>query len=222
MSETNEDMYGGLLPNEKVLMPYQSKPLNNDHFAAAEFIKLRDKFHIKKILELGSCVFGTTKWMSENFENVITVEISEEFRNIGLERVKGLKNITSYLGDSVSMLPVMLKDCDNRTIIFVDSHWYNNFPLLEELKLIKASGLTPVIVVHDCLVPNEPALGYDSYNGVDISFATMKPYLDDIYGADGYSYHYNSDAESTLVKRGIIYIYPKIESVEQLYNFIKE
>lgn len=190
-------------------MPKQATPLNGDTFACAEFLKLKEKFNIKNIVELGSCVFGSTKWFAENFEKVITVEISPEFRNVGLKRTEGIKNIISYLGDSVAMLPTMLSHCDNQTICFVDSHWYDNFPLLEELKLIKASGLKPVIVVHDCLVPNEPKLGYDSYNGVDISYVTMKSYLDDIYGADGYDYHYNTDLTATEVKRGIIYIYPK-------------
>jgi hypothetical protein len=215
------NLYDELLPNEKIVMPKQASALNGDFYACAEFLKLKEKFNIKTLVELGSCVFGTTKWGAEQFPNVITVEISPEFRNIGLERTKGLKNITSYLGDSVAMLPTMLKDCDNKTIIFIDSHWYNHLPLFDELKLIKQSKLTPVIVVHDCLVPNEPKLGYDSYQGVDISYATMKPYFDDIYGADGYEYHYNTDTSSTIVKRGIIYVYPKLNSFNILNQFQK-
>lgn len=213
-------MYSGLLPDEPVLMPYQSKPLNNDHFACAEFLKLRDKFNANTLMELGSCVFGSTKFFAENFKKVITVEINEVFRNIGLRRTEGLKNITSLIGDSVTKLPEMLSMCDNKTIIFIDSHW-QTLPLMDELILIKKSGLIPCIVVHDCLVPNEPRLGYDSYEGIDISYATMKPYLDDIYGVDRYEYHYNSDAESTDVKRGIIYIYPKIDTLERGYLFQK-
>ena len=213
-------MYSGLLPNEPVLMPYQSKALNNDTFACAEFLKLKEKFNIKTLVELGSCVFGSTKFFAQNFEKVITVEINETFRNIGLQRAEGLNNITSLLGDSVTKLPEMLSMCDNRTIIFIDSDW-QTLPLMDELKLIKQSGLIPVIIVHDCLVPNEPKLGYDSYEGVDISYDTMKPYLDDIYGENRYEYHYNNDAESTDVKRGIIYIYPKIDNIDRGYMFQK-
>jgi hypothetical protein len=199
-------MYKDLLPNEPILMPYQARPLNNDVFALEEFLKLKKKYKIKTLVELGSCVFGSTKWFAENFEKVITVEINEEFRNIGLQRTKGLTNIVSLLGNSVQMLPEMLKSCDNNTIIFIDSHW-QTLPLLEELKLIKESGLKPCIVVHDCHVPNQPELGFDEYDGVFISHETMKPYLESIYGE--YDYHYNTKETSTEVKRGIIYIYPK-------------
>ena len=75
-------MHTDLLPNEPILMPYQSKPLNNDTFACQEFLKLKEKYEIKTLVELGSCVFGSTKWFAENFEKVITVEINEQFRNI--------------------------------------------------------------------------------------------------------------------------------------------
>lgn len=202
-------MYDELLPNEKILMPRQASALNGDTYACNEFLKLRDKFNINTVVELGSCVFGSTKWFANNFSKVITVEICEEFRNIGLKRTEGLTNITSILGDSITKLPEMLKMCDDKTIIFIDSHW-QTLPLFDELKIIKNSGLKPVIIVHDCLVPNEPKLGYDSYEGVDISYAAMKMYIDDIYGVDNYEYHYNTDSESTDVKRGIIYCYPKI------------
>lgn len=213
-------LYEGLLPNEPILMPHQAKPLNGDTFACAEFIKLKEQYNVKTLVELGSCVFGSTKWFAENFEKVITVEISDKFREIGLQRASGLTNIESILGDSVNKLPEMLTKCDDRTIIFIDSHW-QTLPLIDELKIIKSSKLTPIIVVHDCLVPNQPTLGYDTYEGVDISYATMKPYLDDIYGLDSYGYHYNTNETSTEVKRGIIYIYPKLDTLEMIYKFKK-
>lgn len=208
MGGGNIIMYDNLLPNEPILMPYQAQALNGDHYACKEFLKLRDMHNIKTLVELGSCVFGSTKWFAENFEKVITVEINEQFRQIGLQRAAACTNIVSYLGDSVDNLPIMLEGCDDKTLIFIDSHW-QELPLLKELEIIKESGLKPYIVVHDCFVPNEANLGYDTYAGVDISFATMQPYLDSIYGADGYDYHYNTDETATEVKRGIIYIYPK-------------
>lgn len=215
----NNDMYSELMPNEPILMPKQAFALNGDSYACEEFIKLRDKFNVKTILECGSCVGGTTKWMAKNFENVITTEINETFRSFCLERVKEFNNVKSYLANTTDVMADILKSLDSRLIIFLDDHWNYFFPLIDELKLIKQSGLIPILVVHDCLVPNEPKLGYDSYDEVDISYATMKPYLDDIYGSDGYEYHYNSDEKSTEVKRGIIYIYPKLDTLDRVYSF---
>jgi hypothetical protein len=204
----NNNLYDDLLPGESILMPKQATAFNGDSFVAAEFLKLKQQFNIKIAVELGSCVMGTTKWLAENFDKVITVEINPEFRNIGLERIKPARNVTSMLGDSVNMLPAMLQMCDSNPIIFIDSHW-QTLPLFDELNIIKASGLKPVIVIHDFLVPNEPSLGFDSYEGVDISFENIKPHIEAIYGIDGYSYYYNTAATATEVKRGLCYIYAK-------------
>lgn len=199
-----------LQAGEPVLMPNQDLPFNGDIYVAAEFLKLQGKYNITCAIELGSCVMGSTKWLSENFNSVLTVEIVEQYRNIGLARCQGIRNIKSWLGDSVKMLPQMISECSGESIlIFIDSHWEQHFPLMEELELIAQAKITPVIIVHDCLVPCQRELGYDSYNNVDISFENMKPYLDKIYGSElGYGYHYNTNELSTEVKRGVIYIYP--------------
>lgn len=202
-------MYDGLLDGEPILMPYQALPLNGDTFACEEFLSFKRLFNIKTLIELGSCVFGSTNWFADNFDFVKTVEINPEFRNIGLKRISGKTNVESLLGDSIDLLPFMLQGCGNDTLIFIDSHW-QTLPLLQELEIIANSGIKPCIVVHDCFVPNEPSLGFDEYNGVAISHDTMQPILSKIYGEDGYGYYYNSDEESTEVKRGIIYIYPFI------------
>jgi len=202
-------MYDELLLNEKVLMPKQASEFNGDFNIANEFIWLRDKLNIKNVIELGTCVGGSTKWMAQNFENVFTVEINAEFRDIALKRINDYnKNVTSFLGSSINFLPVMLQMCEGNILTYIDSHW-QELPLFDELKIIKESGLKPIIVIHDCKVPNEPNLGFDSYNGVDISYENIKPYIEDIYGVDCYDYYYNSDATSTEIKRGVIYITPK-------------
>lgn len=200
-----------LLPNEQRLMPMQTHPTNGDYFVTEEFLKLKEKFNITTAVELGSCVGGTTKWFGENFEKVHTIEIQENFLEIAKERCKELNNISFHLGSTIYLLDKVLAQCDHNTILFVDSHW-SELPLFDELKLIKASGLMPVIAIHDFKVPEEPLLGFDSYNGIDISFDNIKKYLDDIYGSeDGYDYHYNTADTSTEVKRGVCYIYPRIK-----------
>jgi len=203
------EMYDELLPNEVLLMPKQATAFNGDSYVAKEFLKLKEEFGVKNVIELGTCVGGTTKWLSENFEKVLTVEINADFRNIALQRLGSSENVTSILGDSVQQLPSMLSMCDGTLLVFVDSHWAEHLPLFDELRIIKESGLKPIIVIHDCKVPDEPNLGFDSYNGVDISYENIKSYLEEIYGIDGYDYYYNSDEESTEVKRGVIYIKPK-------------
>lgn len=202
-------MYNNLLPNEPVLMPYQARPLNNDTFAAEEFIKLRDKFNIDTVIELGSCVGGTTNWLAKSFREVHTIEIEQRFQEFAKQRCAEHGNIKFHLGSTVDVLAGILSEYRGKPVLlFVDSHWGDHFPLFDELDIIRDSGVIPIIIVHDCKVPGEPALGYDSYKGVDISYDQMEFHLNSIYGKGKFDHHYNSDAKSTDVKRGIIYIYP--------------
>lgn len=202
---------------EPTLMPRQTEPFNGDSFVAEEFLKLKEKFKVEVAIELGSAVGGTTKFLGENFDEVHTIEIMENFLEFTKKRCAGLSNISFHLGSTVDklagVLSVSVPEGSNdllgsNMLIFIDSHW-NTLPIFDELKIIKASGLKPVIAIHDFLVPEEPKLGFDSYEGVDISFANIKSYIDDIYGEEGYEYHYNSDATSTEIKRGLFYCYPK-------------
>jgi len=195
-----------LLPNEKRIMPFQELPFNGDHFICKEFIKLRDKFQSKTAIELGTATGGTAKWLGENFHFVHTIEIRPDFLEIAKQRCSGLDNILFYEGSTIKWLPEILTICKDVPIIFIDSHWQNHFPLYDELKIIKESGLKPIIAIHDCLVPDNPELGYDSYNSLPICHTNMKNYLDDIYGEGKYFHYYNS--QYTEIKRGIIYVTP--------------
>lgn len=201
-------MYDKLLEGEPLLMPKQASPFNGDHFVAAQFLKLKNKFKIDRVIECGTCVGGSAKWFGENFDYVETIEIEKSFQEIAKQRCAGLQNILFRLGSTVKVLPEALEGTTDRTLVFIDSHWAEHFPLFDELIIIKEAKIKPVIVIHDFKVPNEPALGYDSYKCVDICFEEIERYLDDIYGKGGYEYHFNSDAESTEIKRGLFYCYP--------------
>lgn len=97
---------------------------------------------------------------------------------------------------------------NNNTLFFLDAHWGSHCPLKDELKVIAKHGLRPVIAIHDFYVPGEHGLAFDSYNGQALTFDWLGPVFDEIYGANGYHYYYNSEAESTEIKVGIIYIVP--------------
>lgn len=206
--------------NEPNLMPFQDQPFNGDTFVQAEFLKLKDKFNIDRVIETGSCLYSTTKWLGENFESVKTIEINEDYSKYGIHKVKDMPNVTAIVGvSSVEWLNQVASVYESNPYIihnflhlfFLDAHWEENCPLLEELEAISKLRTTqkPVIVIHDFKVPNQN-LGYDTYNGQPFELDWIKSKLEMIYGVNGYDYYYNSEETSTEIKRGLIYITPKI------------
>lgn len=195
------------LPGEKFLMPFQTKPFNGDTFVCDKFIELRDKFNIKLAVELGCCVGGTTKWLSQNFDRVIGVEIMPNFLSIAAERVGECKSeVILYEGNTTEWLPKILKNINEQFILFEDAHWTSNNPLLDELQIIADHKLRPVLAIHDMLVPGHKELGFDTYENIVYEWKWIESHIEKIYGKD-YVKEYNSKAVGA--KRGILYVYPK-------------
>src|SRR5690606_34701363 len=93
----------------------------------------------------------------------------------------------------------------DKILFFLDAHWQQYNPLLDELKVIAEAGLKPVIVIHDFKVPFRDDLGYDSYNGQDYDYTWIQDSLHAIYGSN-FTTRYNDQA--TGAKRGVIIIEP--------------
>jgi len=193
-----------------LIMPHQWCEFNNDFYVANEVLKLKKKFNCNYFIETGTCLGSTSTWASKHFKKVVTFENHKPYFDIAAQRkeILQIENVEQHFKSSVDGLIEVLPTIKDSILFFLDAHFQNYCPLLDELKTIKDNGLTPVIVIHDCKVPNEPKLGFDTWNGIEISFETIKPHIESIYGKNGYSYHYNSNKESTEIKRGVIYIYP--------------
>ena len=183
-----------------------AKGYEGDEFIYIELKKLVDKFKINQIIETGTFLGGTTKRLAE-LADVITIEIVNDNYLKAKQNFDGVKNILALWGNSVDVLKNNLKLYSHESLLFfLDAHWEQYCPLIDELKTIADHGIKPVIAIHDWKVPGRPDLGFDSYKGQDFTFEWIKDSLDNIYGVDGYSYHYNDQAEGA--KRGVIYIYP--------------
>lgn len=183
------------------------KGYEGDEYIGIELKKLVDKYNINLIVETGTFLGGTTARLAELVDQVITTEIVKENYDKSCEFIKskGLSNKVTLVNlDSVEFLKG--SQFKNDTLFFLDAHWWDACPLIDELICISNQQIRPVIVIHDWKVPGRPDLGYDSYKGQDFTFEWIRESVESIYGVDGYSYHYNDKAEGA--KRGVIYIYP--------------
>ncbi len=199
------------------LMPFQEAPFNGDKHLEAEVLRLKKEFHIDVILECGTCLGSTTIWMAQNFQRTHTIEINQHYHEIAHKRMMEQSGtfkdhiLCNWFGDSVKILPKIFKHTieefaiREKCMIFIDSHWQNNVPMLEELAIIAATNIRPVIIIHDFLVPGHPELGFDSYHDQPFTFEWIQSSIEKIYGT-AYKYHYNTIASGA--KRGVIFIYP--------------
>jgi len=189
-------------------MLHDSAAFNEDIHMGEEFLRLKDKFDIKTVIETGTYHGMTTSWLSKNFEKVHTTEINKAYHAEAIKNLHGVTNVTFHLSDSVKALPNILKECNNKTIIFLDAHWYEN-PVLKELEMVAQSGLKPIIAIHDFKNPNHPDYGFDIYPDQKIVYEWewVEAYITSIYGEGKFQHYYNDKA--TGAKRGCLFTLPK-------------
>ena len=107
-------------------------------------------------VETGTYHGGTTRWASNNFEIVHTIERAEGLYNLYRDELARIKGVTPHLGDSREILPQIVRDIGGqRAIYWLDGHWsggetageHDECPLLGELACL--SGRTEDIILID-------------------------------------------------------------------------
>jgi hypothetical protein len=155
--------------------------------------------------------------LGENFSKVYTVEINEEYSKHGIHKVSCMPNVKTCTGmDSVVFLKEQLVlNQDDKVVFFLDAHWEDRSPLIEEMQVIssyksKFNIDPPIIAIHDFYTGN-PELGYDSYRGkrYDAEYIKGALMMIELSFACTYKIQYNTKAEGA--KRGIAYLLPDIK-----------
>ncbi len=180
---------------------------NGDRFLEKEFRHLIDKFNIQTICETGTYLGQTTEKLSELVPNVSTIEIREDFYLQAKNKLCTLPNVTMYLGDAPKILDEILPTLQQPLFMWIDSHWSYPTPLKGEFESIAKHCKPAVICIHDMKNPDDPTMGSDSYKDQEYTFEAIKPYIDLVYGEDGYDYYFNKEAEGA--RRGAIFIFKK-------------
>ncbi len=208
------------------------RAFSGDKYLGEDFRKLVKKFNIKNIVETGTSRGDTTKEFSKMVKNIYTIESVKKTYISSKETLKEFKNVNVYYGSSPDVLRKILPSIKGNTLFFLDAHWGNYWPILDELREIsKIPTLSEsVLVIHDFYVP-EKDFGFDSYyysesplelflkKGIGffgrllkmnliekqkLDYGFIKEDLDKINA--NYKYRYNSKVEGS--KRGVIFIYP--------------
>lgn len=186
------------------LMPYQEYPWNGDGYLAAEVLRLKSAHDLNNAVETGTCLGSTSLWFSEHFDTVTTFEVNDQFHAIAKARPScDFTRINFVHRASVPGMSLYVTD---NLLCFLDAHWCEHCPLLDELSCIARHGIKPCIVIHDFQVPGTD-FGFDSMpDGRPFNLDLIRDRLDAIYGDGGWKYNYPTQVEGA--RRGWISIEP--------------
>lgn len=187
------------------LMPFQEYPWNGDHFLAAEVLRLKEAHGLTKAIETGTCLGSTTCWLAENFDVVHTIDVNADWQQIAYTRQLDIPGeVKFHTDDSAKVLN--MSTIGDGWIAFLDAHWGDRCPLLDELRAFNFIGAKPVLVIHDFYVPGTD-FGFDRMpDGRAFDLELIAEHLDRIYGEGGYKYNYPTKVAGA--RRGWISVEP--------------
>jgi len=107
--------------------------------------------------ETGTYLGETTKWAATKFDKVHTIELSDYFYNQVREELISKGNITPHLGNSIYVLPEILKSLNGNIVFWLDGHHCvpgtggvpGSCPLLKELEIILQRNNDDIIIIDD-------------------------------------------------------------------------
>ena len=182
-------------------------PAYSDPELLDKTLQLRARFELETFFETGTYHGLSSKIVSEYFKNVITVESDEGSYKQAVTNLSEVANCTALHGSSPDIMRSRIKEGDNSIFFFLDAHWDEYWPLLDELQVIRDKKIKPVIAIHDFYVPNGrggASFGFDSYNGQPLDFSYIKTSIERIYEGE-FEIEYST---SSTTNSGVIFIYP--------------
>lgn len=145
--------------------------------------KLKKEHSIDTVVETGTSYGGSTVVFSLLFDEVHTIEVIPEAFDKAKKNLSRCSNVQPYLGHSTAVLPELCEKLQSKRVLFyLDAHWYEDFPLLEEIKIIsKTHRDRCILVIDDFKVPGRSDVDYDQYPRGECSFEYIESALGDLF-----------------------------------------
>lgn len=179
----------------------ENKAFNSDPVVCREINRLRDLFGVKCSIETGSYEGNTTHFLGQNFEEVYSIELSDEFYNKSRNRCSGMQNVNIIKSSSekeLSTLLPKLKEKHDKALFYLDAHWDNYWPLQDELtEISKTYKDNCIIVIDDFFVPNRN-FQFDTYHSQPCNLEFVQKELESCFGEDGFTFYYLNKSERKL------------------------
>ena len=143
-------------------------PFNGQPSRQALFRALMRQLEPAAIVETGTYLGTTTAFLAETGLPIFTIEANPRIYGYARAHLWRRRNVTLLHDDSRAALRTLfdgqLRDVTNRILFFyLDAHWNDDLPLLEELDIIFDRCQAAVVMVDDFRVPGDAAYEYDDY-----------------------------------------------------------
>ena len=119
--------------------------------------QLKAAYGINNFIETGTYQGHTAYWASQVFEQVFTIEYSQDLYQKVIEKYGHIKNIDFLYGDTRNLLDRTVSQLESPSLFWLDAHWsggptygeIDECPLLAEIEIINRSDCNHFIFIDD-------------------------------------------------------------------------
>jgi predicted O-methyltransferase YrrM len=138
------------------------EPLNGQSSRQSVVRRLIELFEPHVIVETGTFLGDTTRWLAQYGVPVVTVEVEPVFFRAAQRRLRRAPNVELVSGHSVDALKMLARRAQvSKPLVYLDAHWGEGHPeaedarnpLSEEVDAVLDSWPEAVVVIDDFLVP---------------------------------------------------------------------
>lgn len=144
-----------------------SAGFNGQQFRKQIFQELLELCKFEAVIETGTYTGDTTGFMAQTSGlPVYTCELNQWFYDIARRRLSNIPGINFSLEDSRNFLSKLAANnvAKKKVFIYLDSHWYKDLPLKQEIELISSNWKDFVIMIDDFKVSGDEGYTYDHYS----------------------------------------------------------
>jgi hypothetical protein len=142
--------------------------------------ELLQLFEFDSLVETGTYRGSSTQFLHEaSGLPVYSVESNPRYHGYCQVRFRKRPEVFLHLDDSRHFLQELSRRPalqDARLFFYLDSHWLEDLPLREELVIIFENWKSPIIMIDDFKVPDDPGYDFDDYgDGKTLSLEYLEP-----------------------------------------------
>lgn len=198
-------------------IPY-TPPFHGDRILQSLIEEVIVFFNVSTFFETGTYRGESLNYICERFYKdirIISCETNKEHYEYSTERLKGhAPTIFNLSSPEAIRLSSRFSLLGSLPLFYLDAHWNEYWPLLDELKeIIKLKQA--IIIIDDFKVPSHPELGYDSYRGNENSLEYVDKVLhftDDSFNILLPNYHVDAEwPEPKRDMRGYAIVFMNLE-----------
>jgi hypothetical protein len=129
-------------------------------------LEILDKVRPDAVIETGTFRGITTEWFANHFAGpLFSCEVDRMYLIQAQHRLGRFDQVNLFRADSREFLRerIAALAARSRVLFYLDAHWRDDLPLVEELRIITGSDLRWVAMIDDFKVPFDEGYSYDDY-----------------------------------------------------------